>query len=80
MLLCFFELNLQRIANPWVITGLVIMVIAIIIAFSANYLAKLIENIMIAKNKPITVNLKMIIKITALVIALVGALTAVLLV
>lgn len=79
MLFCFFEFNLQRITNPWVIAGLVLMLVGILLACSANSMAKLFENIMIAKNKQLTVNLKIVIKVIAFAVAFAGALTAIIL-
>lgn len=78
ILSAFFEWNIQRLANPWVITGLVLMAIGAIVLI---FRAKIAYHITLKLKEPNDEKLEktqLYIMVACLVLVLVGALVAVL--
>ncbi len=74
----FFEWNWQRFKNPYVISGLVVMLLGIIILIFSNKIAYHITlKIKDADDKKLA-NVGLIVKSVAFVVAVIGALLAVL--
>lgn len=78
-LICaFFEWSIERLKNPWVIAGLVILLLGVLLLVFSNKIAYEITLRLKNSDDKKLANVGLAVKFTALVVVVIGALLAVL--